>query len=233
MRDMWWMVAVVGFVVLVASYLTWTASRVDRLHRRAVAAHGALDAQLIRRAEVAASLAGVANQDSTLSPTGIAVPVQPAGPALTLGAAKPLRPGLALGGRLAVEPGLAAGPGLAVEPGLASGPGLAVGPPGVPALHQAAYAALAARPDDREAAENDLTRQLRGYLAGADEGLDEIVAVSRRVALAREVHNGVVRDALAVRRRLVVRTLGLARKHPAPRYFDIDDPAVEAPRPPD
>ncbi len=47
---MWLTVAVVTGVVLVATYLTWTAGRVDRLHARAAAAWAALDAQSVRRA---------------------------------------------------------------------------------------------------------------------------------------------------------------------------------------
>ncbi len=49
-------VTVVAFVVLVASYLTWTAGRLDRLHARVDAAEAALDAQLVRRAVAAAAL---------------------------------------------------------------------------------------------------------------------------------------------------------------------------------
>ena len=56
--------------------------------------------------------------------------------------------------------------------------------------------------------------------------LGALVQVSRRVALARQVHNDVVRDALAVRRRLLVRLFRLARKHPRPAYFDVDDPSL-------
>jgi hypothetical protein len=182
MRDMWWVVAVVGVVALVATYLTWTASRVDRLHNRAMAAQAALDAQLARRAEAAADLAG--------PPPRGPVPVQGGSPAPASGT-------------------------------------------GTVELRAAALAARQARPDDREAAENDLTRQLRTYvLSAAPDGtaFAELVAVSRRVALARQMHNDVVRDALAVRRQLTVRALGFARKHPKPGYFDIDDPEVEMPR---
>ena len=32
MRHMWWVVTVVAVVVLNATYLTWLAARVDRLH---------------------------------------------------------------------------------------------------------------------------------------------------------------------------------------------------------
>ena len=55
----------------------------------------------------------------------------------------------------------------------------------------------------------------------------ELARASRRVALARQVHNDVVRDALAVRRRRVVRVFRLARRHPVPAYFDIDDPSLD------
>jgi hypothetical protein len=159
MRGMWWVVAVVAVVMFLATYLTWTAARVDRLHGRAAAAYSALDAHLVRRAAAASALAE------------------------------------------------------AVQ---------------LPTLMYAARIALDARPDDRDVAENDLTRQLRAVIADPDTpAFAELVAVSRRVALARQVHNDVVRDALAVRRRMVVRALRLARKHPRPAYFDVDDPTLE------
>ena len=99
-------------------------------------------------------------------------------------------------------------------------------------LRQAARAALDAAPEERELAENDLTRELRrvpvvdGVLTVAG-----VVETSRRVALTRQVHNDSVRDALAVRRRPLVRLLRLARRHPAPAYFDVDDPMLDAPVP--
>ena len=152
MRRMWWVVTVVAAVVLVGTYVTWTAARVDRLHARTAAAFAALDAQLVRRAAGAATLGETAD---------------------------------------------------------------------LPALTWAARLALDALPGERETAENDLTRELRtvvgtvvGTVAGTvDDPLGaELVAVSRRVALARQVHNDVVRDALAVRRRRPVRLLRLARR---------------------
>ncbi|MBB5873037.1 hypothetical protein F4553_006471 [Allocatelliglobosispora scoriae] len=54
---MGWVVSVVVAVVLVGTYVTWLATRIDRLHQRAHAARGALDAQLMRRAAAAAVLA--------------------------------------------------------------------------------------------------------------------------------------------------------------------------------
>jgi hypothetical protein len=155
---MWWIVAVVALVVVVATYVTWIAARVDRLHVRAAAASAALDAHLVRRAVAAAELAD------------------------TLERAQ---------------------------------------------LRQAARAALDAAPEDRELAENDLTRELRRLPIAESVPLDPMASTSRQVALTRQVHNDSVRDALAVRRRRLVRVLRLTRKHPAPRYFDIDDPMLD------
>ena len=47
---------IVGAVVLLASYVTWTAGRLDRMHARVDAAWAALDAQLVRRAAAARAL---------------------------------------------------------------------------------------------------------------------------------------------------------------------------------
>jgi hypothetical protein len=112
----------------------------------------------------------------------------------------------------------------------------AADPLGDSQLRWAARVALEADPDEREAAENDLTRVLRPLLNASPEltpggtgaappaASVELARASRRVALARQVHNDLVRDALSLRRRRLVRVLRLARKHPLPRYFDIDDP---------
>ncbi|GAB3141129.1 hypothetical protein GCM10027290_13190 [Micromonospora sonneratiae] len=94
-------------------------------------------------------------------------------------------------------------------------------------LYAAARIALDAGPDEREAAENDLTRQLRSTpLAPDDQSAEAVVAASRRLALARQVHTDLVRDALSVRRRPIVRLLRMSRKHDRPHYFDVDDPTL-------
>jgi hypothetical protein len=155
---MWWIVGVVAVVVVVATYVTWLAARVDRLHARAAAAHAALDAYLVRRAAAALELAD----------------------------------------------------------NLARGE-----------LRQAARAALDADPEDRQLAENDLTRELRKIPLGGRAPMAAMISTSRRVALTRQVHDDSVRDALAVRRKPVVRLLRLARRHPVPRYFDVDDPMLD------
>ena len=94
-------------------------------------------------------------------------------------------------------------------------------------LYAAARLALDAGPDEREAAENDLTRRLRSVaLTGTDPAAHTVIATSRRAALARQVHTDLVRDALAARRRPLVRALRMARRHPRPGYFDIVDPTM-------
>ena len=156
---MWVVVIVVVVVVAVATYLTWTATRVDRLHARAAAAFSALDAQSVRRAAATMDLRGDGGLDEA---------------------------------------------------------------------QRAAKVVLGAHPDDREEAENDLTRTLRAVTSRAGPGaLPAVAEASRRLALARQVHSDLVRDALAVRRRPLVRLLRLARRHPLPRFFDIDDPTVD------
>jgi hypothetical protein len=55
-------VVTVAVVVAAASYLTWTAGRLDRLHARVEGARAALDAQLVRRSSAARALAAAARE---------------------------------------------------------------------------------------------------------------------------------------------------------------------------
>ncbi|MFJ6197682.1 hypothetical protein [Micromonospora sp. NPDC092111] len=97
-------------------------------------------------------------------------------------------------------------------------------------LYAAARIALDAPPEEREAAENDLTRQLRAVrLDPADPACEAVIAASRRLALARQVHTDLVRDARAARGRPLVRLFRMGRRHPWPRYFDVDDPTLALP----
>ena len=62
-----WLVAAVLLAILLTSWVTFTLTRLDRLHARVDAAQAALDAQLVRRAaallHVAESSAGVLRDD--------------------------------------------------------------------------------------------------------------------------------------------------------------------------
>jgi len=94
-------------------------------------------------------------------------------------------------------------------------------------LYAAARLALDAEDGEREAAENDLTRQLQSVpLTGPDPAVHTLIVTSRRVVLARQVHTDLVRDALTARERLLVRLLGMSRRYPRPRYFDIVEPSL-------
>jgi hypothetical protein len=55
--------AVLLVLALLAWYLSFSASRLDRLHHRVEGARGALDAQLVRRAEAAVELAASGHLD--------------------------------------------------------------------------------------------------------------------------------------------------------------------------
>ncbi len=57
----------------------------------------------------------------------------------------------------------------------------------------------------------------------ADQLLDELAVACRRVGLARRFHNDVVRSALQVRRKRVVRWFRLAGYTPMPSTTDFDD----------
>ena len=97
-------------------------------------------------------------------------------------------------------------------------------------LYAAARIALDAAPDEREAAENDLTRQLRSVqLDPADPDCTAVIAASRRLAFSRQVHTDLVRDARSARSRPLVRLLRMGRGREWPRYFDIDDPTLVVP----
>jgi hypothetical protein len=94
-------------------------------------------------------------------------------------------------------------------------------------LYAAARLALDAEDGEREAAENDLTRQLESVpLSGPPPAVHTMIVTSRRVVLARQVHTDLVRDALTARGRPLVRLLRMARRYPRPRYFDIVEPAL-------
>jgi hypothetical protein len=161
---MWWIVGVVALVVVLATYLTWIAARVDRLHARATAASAALDAALVRRAVAATNIA-----DEVAAPD----------------------------------------------------------------IRTLAAAALAADVDEREGAENALTKVLRDLPYALEApAMADIVGTSRRVSLTRHIHTDLVRDALTMRRRRLVRVMRFTRKYPIPTYFDIEDPQLTAPSQP-
>ncbi len=59
MLSIWWFVVAVTAAILLTAWVTFTATRLDRLHARIDAAQAALDAQLVRRAAALQRVADV------------------------------------------------------------------------------------------------------------------------------------------------------------------------------
>ena len=96
---------------------------------------------------------------------------------------------------------------------------------GVPAVTEAADAALEADHASRQERENDLSRALRSAWPAVPAGpqRDELAAAASRVALARSFHNGAVTNARALRRNRLARLLRLAGHREVPQFFDVDE----------
>ena len=164
-------VLVAVLLVLFGLYLSWTATRLDRLHVRLDAARVALDAQLLRRSNAVLELA----RSGLLDPATALI--------------------------------------------LASG----------------ARAAEIADPDEREAAESALTRDVRAafedpaqaeHVRAHPDGpelLEELGSAMRRVQLARRFHNESVRAVRQLRAHRLVRAFRLAGRAPDKANFEIDD----------
>jgi hypothetical protein len=71
-------------------------------------------------------------------------------------------------------------------------------------------------------ADPDYTRSLRSR-PGADVALDELGAACRQAGHARRFHNDTVRAARRLRRKALVRWLGLAGHAPWPETVELDD----------
>ncbi len=110
-------------------------------------------------------------------------------------------------------------------------------------LSAAAQESLVVDPEDfaaRSGVESELTRTLGAVFDSADDvaevhdaaGVDgavadqlveELAVACRRVGLSRRFHNDVVRSAVQLRRKRVVRWFRLAGYTPLPRTIDFDD----------
>lgn len=206
-------VAVVLLVVLVASYLTWLATRLDRLGARVADARAGLIIALAGRAGAAMRLADRCT--AGLAGDGA----------------------LAGGGALAGDEGRAGTDGPDAGRAGRSGRGGPASPASIATLRSAARAAAAGQSRIRAGApldaaaedvENTLSRALR--MPGVDvtapaasAALHEVDLASARVALARQFYNDAVRDMRALRGRRLVRAVRLAAHRPTSEYFEIDD----------
>jgi hypothetical protein len=192
----------IGFAVLVAWYLTFSATRLDRLHARVEGARSALDAQLVRRASVTLQLAASGRLDPATSLL-LADAAHEAREADTVGAAAN-----------GAAPDGAAADGAAADGSAADGVTREQAESDLTGVLRAAFA------------DPGLVEDLRADPLGRDL-LGELAAAGLRVQLARRFHNDVVRSARVVRRKRVVRYLRLAGHAPWPQTFEISDTPPE------
>ncbi len=192
-------VLVVVGVALLLAWLVWVqASRLDRLHRKVGASRVVVEAQLVRRASVAAELA----TSGQLDPASSVVVGEAAWAALTAGGADADVPSSGL-----LPPDLRAFLGTS-----ASARGLDRGQ--VESELTATLDEVLDEPEEVAA----LTADPVGERLLAD-----LAAAWYRVQLARRFHNEAVAQTQRVRRGALVRALRLAGHAPEPRTLELDD----------
>jgi hypothetical protein len=193
---------VVLLVAVIAWYLSFSASRLDRLHHRVEGARSALDAQLVRRAEAALELA----TSGALDPASGLLVAGAAAEALAAGEADDdAHPGA--GRALNAHP-----PSAHFSNGHAANGHSRDREQAESDLSRALQAAL----------DDEVLTALAVHEVG-QRLLDRIAAACRRVQLARRFHNDAVTAAARVRGKRVVRLARLAGRAPAPRTFEMDD----------
>jgi hypothetical protein len=181
---------------LLAWYLSFSASRLDRLHHRVEGAVSALDAQLVRRAEAALELA----TSGAVDPASGLLLTDAASRALEVGE----RADHVGATRHAVSPRL--------EGADVQGEDHVSRERVESDLSQALRATLV----------EDVVAQLRA-VAVLSTLVDRLAAACHRVRLARRFLNGAVTDAARVRGKRVVRWAQLAGRAPLPETFEMDD----------
>jgi hypothetical protein len=199
-------VAVVAVVVAVATYLTWIASRLDRLMVRVETLWTGLDGQLTARAFAAHELAHQIDDPELHAAARAAGDAEPDEREVAENRlSRALHAALPHGIREAAE----AVPAVAVT---------AAGMPG-------AGDATAGEPRVPARSPNDPL--LAGLPECAREAAVDLEVVLVRVALARHFYNDAVRDLLNLRGRRLPRLLHLYGRAQAPSYFEFDSSVPE------
>lgn len=106
----------------------------------------------------------------------------------------------------------------------------ALGPPESARLRGISQRALIASPQDRQAAENDVSRAIAGLVesrvgTAALDGAEgaELAEACARAAIARRFYNDAARDTRSLLSARMPRYLRLARGRDRPQFFDIED----------
>jgi len=236
-----WTIIVLAILALVlwSFYISWRASRLDRLHNRVEAARTALDLALVRRASAASDLAssGLVDPATSLLLADAVRRARLANPAerdlaesdltralrATLGEQRDsaeLEDGDGSPGAGDRVPGprdgtaatAAATAGAAARPGPGPAPGAAR-----PGAVAAGTGPVRAIPQEDGPPEEE----------GAEELFDEVEKSARQVFIARKFYNDVAGRTIDARRRPLARVLRLSGSANQPEFFDMDDELTE------
>jgi hypothetical protein len=205
--------AVLAFV-LWSFYVSWRASRLDRLHNRTEAARTALDLALVRRASAASDLASSGQLDpaTSLLLADAVRRARLADPAERDLAESDLT--RALRATLGAPEFRAE---LRAEDGQGGGPAAASG-----AVSPVPVSPVPASPGTPSAGDPD------GDPDDETELLDEVEKAANQVFIARKFYNDVAGRTLDARRRPLARTLRLAGSARQPEFFEMDDALTDS-----
>ncbi|MFN8082161.1 MAG: hypothetical protein U0Q19_21580 [Kineosporiaceae bacterium] len=197
MIEIWWVLLVAVLLVL-GWYLSYTASRLDRLHAKVTAARTALDVQLLRRRMASIEAARYLDPASALLVTDAASRALTAAEQDEEGRAGEVRDPLEVPSYLE------------------------------PTESEVSRALLMAFPDGLDLPEGagaGLSLLPGGPSATpfADDARRQLVQACTRVQLARRLHNDAVAQAQRVRDKRVVRWAHLAGRAPVPQMIEFDD----------
>ena len=207
---MTWTIIVLAILALVlwSFYISWRASRLDRLHNRVEATRTALDLALVRRASAAADLAssGLLDPATSLLLADAVRRARLAGHAERDLAESDLTRALraTLG-----EPGIRG----ELEDGDGNGTGTRAAGTAQAGTMTAGAGPVRAIPREEGPAEEE----------GAEELFAEVEKAARQVFLARKFYNDVAGRTLDARRRPLARVLRLSGSARQPEFFDMDD----------
>jgi hypothetical protein len=219
-------VLVVLALVLWSFYVSWRASRLDRLHNRVEAARTALDLALVRRAAAAAELAssGLLDPATSLLLADAVRRVRQVGPAE--------REDTASAGNPEREPGARAGDTTRdlAESDLTRALRATLGDPDFrgeligddsTAKDSKDSTAKESAPDHGAADHGAPDHGAPDH--GAAELVAEVEAAAQQVFIARKFYNDLAGRTVYARRRPLARALRLAGSAKLPEFFDMDD----------
>ena len=206
-------VLVVLALVLWSFYVSWRASRLDRLHNRVEAARAALDLALVRRASAASELAssGLLDPAASLLLADAVRRVRQDGKSERDLAESDLTRALrATLGDPDIRKELAGG---VVENGLNHGP----------ANHGPVNHGPLNHGPVNHGAPADRAVEGAAVDSGAGELVAEVEAAAQRVFIARKFYNDLAGRTVDARRRPLAKVLHLSGSAEQPEFFDMDD----------